>query len=298
MICLIVLGLVLIVGIFVYKESFGYNIVEYTIFTDKDIPSPVRFVMLSDLHDTDVTHDGNERLLASIKGLDPDLIILAGDMITSYRPPRDNPDTAFDFMEKLTGISDVYFGMGNHEQRYREEPENYPGRFEKVISRIENAGITVLSDSHTDIEDKKLRIYCFDVPINAYNRGVRYTLPDGIIEETLAECEKDMFNILIAHTPDYFDAYAAFGPDLVLSGHLHGGIVAFPGIGGLLSPQLRLFPKYDHGRFEKDGTCMIVSSGIGWHTVPVRLFNKAEIVSVTIKSNKENDRGEKDGNQR
>ena len=74
---ILIFALIVIAGIFVLRESSGYNIVEYDITTDKDI-SPVSFVMLSDLHDTDVTHDKNKRLMDSIDSLKPDFVVLAG----------------------------------------------------------------------------------------------------------------------------------------------------------------------------------------------------------------------------
>ena len=104
------------------------------------------------------------------------------------------------------------------------------------------------------------------------------------MQEKLGECGSG-YNIVIAHNPDYFDDYVEYNADLVLSGHIHGGIIAIPGIGGVISPQLRLFPKYDSGMFTRGNTTMIVSRGIGWHSIPIRIFNKAEIVSVTIHKN-------------
>ena len=293
MIYIIIALLLAALAVFVYVQSSGYNIVEYELSTCKDIGGPVRFVMLSDLHDTDVTHDGNRRLLRSIESIDPDFIILAGDMITSYMQPSYNSDVAFDFLRELANRFTVYFGVGNHEQRYKAEPDRFVGKYDKLVEFVQKLGIHFLSDSYIDREEDKIRIYGFDIPIDNYRRAVKTYLPDGILNDRFGDPDENKYNILIAHNPDFFDDYAAFGPDLVLSGHLHGGIVAIPGIGGVISPQLRLFPKYDFGTFTKGNTTMIVSRGIGWHTIPVRIFNKAEIVSVTILQDK---KGETNGN--
>ena len=288
-----IFALIVIAGIFVLRESSGYNIVEYDITTDKDI-SPVSFVMLSDLHDTDVTHDKNKRLMDSIDSLKPDFVVLAGDMITSYMQPVYNSDKTFELLKSLAGKYRVYYGLGNHEQRYKEEPLKFPGKYDGLVTYVKELGIVFLSDDHADTDDNGIRIYGFDIPIENYKRGVRTQLPEGIMQDRLGTCDKEKFTILLAHTPDYFDDYAKWGPDLVLSGHIHGGIVGIPGIGGVLSPQLRLFPKYDFGKFEKDKTTLIVSRGIGWHSFPIRIFNKAELVRINIHSN----RGDKDGDQR
>lgn len=293
MIYIIIALLLAALAVFVYVQSSGYNIVEYELSTCKDIGGPVKFVMLSDLHDTDVTHDGNRRLLRSIESINPDFVILAGDMITSYMQPSYNSDVAFDFLRELANRFTVYYGVGNHEQRYKAEPERFVGKYDKLVEFVQKLGIHFLSDSYIDREEDKIRIYGFDIPIDNYRRAVKTYLPDGILNDRLGNPDDNKYNILIAHNPDFFDDYAAFGPDLVLSGHLHGGIVAIPGIGGVISPQLRLFPKYDFGTFTKGNTTMIVSRGIGWHTIPVRIFNKAEIVSVTILQDK---KGETNGN--
>ncbi len=288
----ILILLLVVIAIFVYRQSSGYEIVEYELLTDKDITSPVRFVMLSDLHDTDVTHDHNTTLLASIDNADPDFVILAGDMITSYMQPKYDPEEAFLFLKALASRHKVYYGLGNHEQRYKEEPDRFPGKYAQLQELVKTCGIEFLSDRYIDLPDRNICIYGYDIPIDKYRRGVRSYLPEGILEDTFGPVDKDKYNILIAHTPDHFSDYAGFSPDLVLSGHLHGGIIAFPGIGGVISPQLKLFPKYDFGTFVKDDTTMIVSRGIGWHTIPLRIFNRAEMVCVTI-----NKRGQSNGDQ-
>ena len=111
MIYIIIALLLAVLAVFVYVQSSGYDIVEYDLHTDKNIGSTVSFVMLSDLHDTDVTHDGNRRLLRSIESINPDFVILAGDMITSYMQPSYNSDVAFDFLRELANRFTVYYGV-------------------------------------------------------------------------------------------------------------------------------------------------------------------------------------------
>ena len=90
----------------------------------------------------------------------------------------------------------------------------------------------------------------------------------------------DTFNILLAHHPLYGEAYAGWGADLTLSGHLHGGIVRLPHFGGMISPQLRPFPKYDRGMYEIRGKKLIVSAGLGSHTIPLRINNPPQLVVI------------------
>jgi hypothetical protein len=91
---------------------------------------------------------------------------------------------------------------------------------------------------------------------------------------------------MLAHNPSYSSQYAAWGSDLTFCGHNHGGLVRIPGIGSVFSPQFEWFPKYDRGlyEFEHSGSkkYVIVSGGLGTHTFHIRIFNRAELLAVTV----------------
>ena len=105
--------------------------------------------------------------------------------------------------------------------------------------------------------------------------------------EIMGTPESDAYRILMVHQPDFAPVYLDWGADLVLSGHLHGGIVRIPGIGAVMSPQLRLFPKYSGGDYKEAGEKrVIVSKGLGTHTINLRLFNPAEMIAIRLKGEK------------
>lgn len=85
-----------------------------------------------------------------------------------------------------------------------------------------------------------------------YKKLSRREMKVSYLNSLLGRPSSDEYNILIAHNPDYFKAYAAWGADLVLSGHVHGGIMRLPVLGGVLSPSLRLFPRYDGGLYTEE----------------------------------------------
>ncbi len=95
---------------------------------------------------------------------------------------------------------------------------------------------------------------------------------------------RNNFTILLSHKPNYFKEYSVAGIDLVLSGHAHGGQIRLPFIGGIVGPDQGLFPKYTNGLYTKNQTSMVVSRGLGNSLFPLRLFNKPEIVSITLES--------------
>ena len=69
----------------------------------------------------------------------------------------------------------------------------------------------------------------------------------------------------------------------MLAGHVHGGMVRVPIWGkGVVSLNVRLFPKYDGGEFTLGKTRMLLSRGLGMHTIPIRLFNPGEVLEVDL----------------
>ena len=103
------------------------------------------------------------------------------------------------------------------------------------------------------------------------------------LKDELGNCEEDgAYHILLAHNPVYFKQYAAWGADLTLSGHLHGGIIRLPLIGGVITPQAKLFPRYSAGKYEIGEKWMIVSRGLGTHTIPIRFNNKPELSVIHL----------------
>ena len=92
------------------------------------------------------------------------------------------------------------------------------------------------------------------------------------------------FTILLSHRPEKFDTYVEQSLDLVFTGHAHGGQVRFPFIGGLVAPSQGWFPKYTAGLFEAGDTTMVVNRGIGNSLFPLRIFNRPEIIEMTLKA--------------
>ena len=126
------------------------------------------------------------------------------------------------------------------------------------------------------------RIWGYELPLDYYRRGRNFTLMTEQVTEALGAPKEGCCNVLLAHNPVYFDTYAAWGADLTLSGHLHGGIVRLPLLGGVISPQMKLFPDYTRGCYTKENHRMIVGAGLGSHTIPIRINNPPELVVIDV----------------
>ena len=94
---------------------------------------------------------------------------------------------------------------------------------------------------------------------------------------------REKFQILLCHSPLFFDACRKWGADLTLSGHFHGGTIRLPYLGGVMTPQFQFFLPWCAGTFEENGKTMIVSRGLGTHSINIRLNNKPQLVVVDLK---------------
>ena len=95
---------------------------------------------------------------------------------------------------------------------------------------------------------------------------------------------REGFGIILYHRANEFYMVADTGYDLVLSGHLHGGIITLPKVGGILSPDSELFPKYSGGLYEENGTFLVSNRGIGNNHFIPRIYTPPEVVLVTLRS--------------
>ena len=91
------------------------------------------------------------------------------------------------------------------------------------------------------------------------------------------------FTILLSHRPERFVLYVQSGVDLAFSGHAHGGQFRLPFLGGLVAPDQGFFPEFDAGLYEKNGTAMLVSRGVGNSIIPLRINNRPEIILAELK---------------
>lgn len=237
------------------------------------------FVLLSDLHNKSFGRE-NEKLLLKIDALAPDAILAAGDILTFEN--GDNYQVAARLMERLGAKYPVYYGMGNHEHRMGLELKDKAVIYETYMKRLYEAGIEPLINETVNMPSANINICGLQLDRCYYRKFRKYPMPENYLNDMIGSSDKDKFQILIAHNPDYFEEYAKWGADLVVSGHVHGGLMRLPFLGGVVSPKLTLFPKYDGGRYGNNGSVMILSRGLGTHTLPIRIFNPGELVVIHI----------------
>ncbi len=280
----VILTVVIIVVCFflliMYYDCNRFVTVEYEIESPK-ITKACSFVLLSDLHNKSFG-EGNQKLIREIERLAPDGILVAGDMLTAYERKRKH-QVAINLMQQIGEKYPVYYGMGNHEQRIGMEPGEFDNLYEIYMESLHRAGIEPLVNEKVSLPAANINICGLQIDRRYYQKFSKHPMPENYLSEMVGKASSGQFQILIAHNPEYFEEYAAWGADLTVSGHMHGGLMRLPCLGGVISPRLTLFPRYDGGKYEKDGSVMILSRGLGTHTLPIRIFNPGELAVIHLR---------------
>ena len=279
---IILAAICILIVFFVWVAIFDTNRFEISRYSYEDnrIKKAFKAVVLSDLHNKVYGKD-NESLIKAIGEEKPDMILIAGDMVNGH--PNEKLDSAINLLKKLSEKYPIYYGNGNHEMRMNIYKEDYGDKYDEYVNLLKAMGVHHLVNSSEYLDEYGINIIGSEISKEHYKRFGITPMDEGELERDLGVLNKDAYNILIAHNPDYFDAYVSYNPSLVLSGHVHGGIVRIPFINkGVLSPNVRFFPKYYGGEYEKNGTTMLVSRGLGAHTIPFRLFNPGDLVTISF----------------
>ncbi|UJF16512.1 metallophosphoesterase [Jeotgalibaca sp. MA1X17-3] len=248
-------------------------------FKNSDIPEAFegfKILHLSDLHNKEfgTKQDG---LLTKIEHIDPDLIVITGDLIDSNRP---NLDIAMDLIKEAINIAPIYYVSGNHEA--------WSGLYDELKNNLEANGVIVLDNQADEFHHHLDSIRIVGLSDPSFTERDWKDHNDSIpIEDTLSNLIEDdtTFTILLSHRPELFEWYSKEKIDLVFSGHAHGGQIRIPFMGGLIAPNQGLFPSLTEGIHTKNNTSLIISRGLGNSIIPVRVFNSPELIVVTLSKN-------------
>lgn len=267
------------------RELRDFRVTKYRICSQKlnGIKREKKIIFLSDLHNR-MYGEENERLLESIRNQYPDLILIGGDMLV--RKDGNSYDKTVHFLAKLPGICPVYCANGNHEQKLKELPDKYEQSYEEYKKALTASGIHMLENASETVklEEVPVKLSGLEIPLGAYARFGRKELSLKEITDRIGE-HGDDYQILLAHHPGYMKEYLAYGADLILGGHYHGCVVQLPGIGGVISTNFTLFPKYSGGIYQEGEQTAVVSRGLGTHSVPLRLWNWPELIVLELSGN-------------
>lgn len=261
----------------VFFICFQNNSIETTyILVDSDrVPANFngyKIVQLSDLH-SKYYGKNQQAIIKKVNNVTPDLIVFTGDLVDSRKY---NKETSLSLMKELIQIAPVYFVTGNHEW--------WSGKFSSLEKELLEIGVIVMRNTADVITlgNDSIQIIGIDDPALAGEGMDERSITEEAIKNLMEEVEEGRFNILLSHRPELFSLYSEYSFDVVLSGHAHGGQFRIPFIGGVIAPNQGLFPKYTSGKHTSDDTTMIVNRGLGNSIIPLRIFNRPEIVVLTL----------------
>ena len=231
-----------------------------------------RIAHISDLHNTEIGKD-NERLLAMLRGAEPDMIAITGDLIDSRRT---NMEVALDFAREAVKIAPCYYVTGNHEGRVAD--------YHKLRNGLTALGVTVLESTRVELVRNEEKLVILGINDPMFHRDDLHHDGQAARKIKLKELVSagDAYTVLLSHRPELLSLYAYAGADLVLTGHAHGGQFRLPFFGGLFAPNQGFFPEYDAGMYVRNSTTMIVSRGIGNSIFPFRINNRPEVVLIEL----------------
>lgn len=219
-----------------------------------------RIAVVSDLH-AERFGEKQQTLIAMLRESECDLICFPGDIVS-----HDTTDFSpvWELLDGLVGIPMVYVA-GNNELSLK--------NYDFFLSELGNRGVTVLDDMTEP-----------SLPVSNGTDSILihgYSFTDSRrLSGRLPVSEKGFYNILLYHDPYCFPEAAMLDYDLMLSGHIHGGVIRFPLIGSPLE-WLNLEP-FTKGLYTSRAAALIVSGGLGSHEPLPRFFNPPEVVLITL----------------
>ena len=258
--------IILILAVSMYLSNFSIETSRYEI---KSIKLPVSFdglriAQLSDLHGRDL----DDKIIRVVKKAQPHVIVITGDLMDN----DSQWNTVAKLLNNLVLLAPVYYVSGNHEWGDCD--------MEALFQRIEKCGVKLLRNEYVKLTvgTENIILAGVDDP-NGY---ADMKTPSQLAQEIEAS-EGDTYKILLAHRPDDFADYAALGFDLVFSGHVHGGLMRLPYIGGLFSPGMDFLPEYSGGLYYEGQSTLVLSRGLAGVLKIPRLFNRLDIPVVTLR---------------
>lgn len=252
-------------GIKVLYDTNIFKVDNVKIETDKLHPQTALTILhLTDIHNKNFGKN-NLQLIKKIKQLNPDIIVITGDLI-------DRKTTDFSGMyylvEQLKSICEkLYFVSGNHEWGHEHTKDLFKGLEAREIHILDNTNQTVA------INENIINI-----------AGVAdYATCHEDIDAALNQVQDGKYTILLSHAPDIINEISNEPIDLILSGHTHGGQIRLPFIGALVAPDQGRFPALDKGLFVRgEKQYLYIDSGLGTTWMPIRFFNQSQLSLITI----------------
>ena len=241
---------------------------DYHVTTSKNVGTEgLRVALIADSHvGATFDADGFKKHLEKIEAAKPDILVIAGDFV-------DDGTTREDMLNACEALGEFqcpygkYFVYGNHDKGYYAK-KNFTST--ELYWALYRADVTVLQDRAVLVDD---RFY-------VVGRRDRSEQDHKNMSELMKDLDTDKYVIVVDHQPTDYEAEAAAGCDLVLSGHTHGGqMIEMKLAAYLMKANDRIY-----GLEKRDNTTFIVTSGIGDWEIDFKTGTKAEFCIIDIEN--------------
>ena len=262
-----IFAVLVLVALLINERVF---VTRYT-YINEEIPEAFdgyEILMVSDIHEAPFS----KQIIDHINNLLPDMVVFVGDMAQL-------PDGSIYETEKIAkAISDIpmYGVTGNHETQ--------SGSYDEIIAAMWKNNIIPLDDDSVCIEKGEDSILLLGIK-DPQSNEVSAEKIEQIREQIESEFpDGPCFSILLSHRADLYPEIKNTSADLILSGHMHGGIMRLPLIGGIIGKgKNKWLPDYEYGFYRDDGGAdMIVSGGCDKNSEKKRYFNPPEVVHIIL----------------
>lgn len=285
--------LLVLLGAVLWNVYWNQNIMMRTYTCqNSDIPESFkgyRIVQLTDIHSVRNAKQG-ELIYQKVLQEEPDIICITGDLVDSEYYKRNGIEGekyTLWLLEEILKIAPVYMVYGNHEMILLDNPEK--NEFKVAIEKM---GVEIVNNKVFKIyaEDRNdyIRLAGIQDPATLYKNfrfaGIKTNgdRVEAMLDTVTVGVKSEEFVLLLSHRPEYMEMYDQYPVDVVLAGHAHGGQFRIPFVGGVYAPGQGFFPKYTKGIYETEDLEMCVGVGIGNSTLPLRIFNPPEIVTIVL----------------
>ena len=274
MLILMLTGIVLALAAFFINDQVNKKVfvTKYT-YENSEIPAAFdgyKILLISDLHEAPFA----DQIINHINDLSPDMIVITGDMPLL-------PNYSITTISKVAAaVKDIpiYAVSGNHETQ--------GAHYNEIVDAMNQSGITVIDNDSVCIEKGEDSFLLLGIKDPEHN----IVSPEQL-EEIKNQIESEFpdgpcFSILLCHRSNLYEDIKDTSADLILSGHMHGGIMRIPFLGGVRGKNdEKWFPSYEYGMYIDDENAdLIASGGCDKNPNKRRYFNPPEVVLITLES--------------
>lgn len=250
----------------------GLQVTTYTIDTDQAVSgSEIRLLVLTDLH-SHIYWPQQRPLIQKIVALDPDMILLVGDIEDDVTP---HLGTTL-LLRGIKDVAPIFYVTGNHEW--------WSGEIDSVLNRMRQVGVRVLQGEviTQKVGENTILLAGVDDPAASVYTNGKIQLEEQL-DALSGKVYEGSLTILMAHRPEEIKRYLNRGFDLIVSGHAHGGQVQIPFLKkGLYAPNQGFFPQYTQGVTSYGQTQHVISRGLSFNWKLPRVFNRPEVLLIRI----------------